>query len=151
MPGTATLRAQPTFIEPPTDGPQAQPLPVTCQCKLGRALAMPRRKKLREPGNTQVRNAWNQKKTRKHTIAVTLDEEEEKRSKKTAAKKTTAKKTTKANAQKTPAKKPRKASKATSKSMAKRSSRSARRAQECARRNPPAELRPRSCAYRAIH
>ena len=80
---------------------------------------MPRLKKLREPGDTQVRKAWNKKKTRKYTIAITLDEKKEKRRKKTAAKKTTAKKTT---AKKTPAKKPRKASKAGSKGKAKRSS-----------------------------
>ena len=47
---------------------------------------MPRPKKLREPGDTRVRKAWNKKKTRKYTIAITLDEKKEKRRKKTATK-----------------------------------------------------------------
>ena len=90
---------------------------------------MPRLKKLREPGDTQVRKAWNKKKTRKYTIAITLDEKKEKRRKATkktttakrttTAKKTTAKKTT---AKKTATKKPRKATKAGSKGKAKRGS-----------------------------
>ena len=80
---------------------------------------MPRPKKLREPGDTQVRKAWNKKKTRKYTIAITLDEKKEKRRKATK-KTTTAKKTT---AKKTATKKPRKASKAGSKGKAKRGSR----------------------------
>ena len=79
---------------------------------------MPRPKKLREPGDTQVRKAWNKKKTRKYTIAITLDEKKEKRRKATK-KTTTAKKTT---AKKTATKKPRKASKASSKGKAKRGS-----------------------------
>ena len=79
---------------------------------------MPRPKKLREPGDTQVRKAWNKKKTRKYTIAITLDEKKEKRGK-TAKKTTTKKKTT---TRKTTAKKPRKASKAGSKGKARRGS-----------------------------
>ena len=75
---------------------------------------MPRLKKLREPGDTQVRKAWNKKKTRKYTIAITLDEKKPKRGKKAA---------TKPAAKKSPAKKPRKAGKAGSKSKAKRGSR----------------------------
>ena len=72
---------------------------------------MPRPKKLREPGDTQVRKVWNKKKTRKYTIAITLDEKKPKRGKKAA---------TKPAAKKSPAKKPRKAG---SKSRAKRGSR----------------------------
>ncbi|MBL9009028.1 MAG: hypothetical protein JNJ46_32505 [Myxococcales bacterium] len=75
---------------------------------------MPRPKKLREPGDTQVRKVWNKKKTRKYTIAITLDEKKPKRGKKAA---------TKPAAKKSPAKKPRKAGKAGSKSRAKRGSR----------------------------
>ena len=82
---------------------------------------MPRLKKLREPGDTQVRKAWNKKKTRKYTIAITLDEKKENRRK--AAKKPTkaspAKKTT---TKKAATKKPRKASKAGSKGKARRGS-----------------------------
>ena len=72
---------------------------------------MPRPKKLREPGDTQVRKVWNKKKTRKYTIAITLDEKKPKRGKRAA---------TKPAAKKSPAKKPRKAG---SKSRAKRGSR----------------------------
>ena len=75
---------------------------------------MPRPKKLREPGDTQVRKVWNKKKTRKYTIAITLDEKKPRRGKKAAAKPAT---------KKAPAKKPRKAAKAGSKSKAKRGSR----------------------------
>ena len=42
---------------------------------------MPRPEKLREPGDTRVRKAWNKKKTHKYTIAITLDEKKEKRRK----------------------------------------------------------------------
>ena len=79
---------------------------------------MPRLKKLREPGDIQVRKAWNKKKTRKYTIAITLDEKKEKRRK--AAKKTPKAGAKKTTAKKTATTKPRKASKAGSKGKAKR-------------------------------
>ena len=59
---------------------------------------MPRLKKLREPGDIQVRKAWNKKKTRKYTITTTLDERKEMKRVKASAnakKKTTTKATPK--------------------------------------------------------
>ena len=96
---------------------------------------MPRPKKLREPGDTQVRKAWNKKKTRKYTIAITLDERGEAQQE-TATKKTTAKKTTKASAKKTPARSP-----ASSARPPARARRSAAAGRLPTRRNAPAELR----------
>ena len=74
---------------------------------------MRRPKKLREPGDTQVRKVWNKKKTRKYTITTTLEEKKPKRRKKT----------TTATAKKPTAKKPRKATKARSKAKTKRAGR----------------------------
>ena len=83
---------------------------------------MPRPKKLREPGDTQVRKAWNKKKTRKYTIAITSTRRGE-APQEDGNEEDHGQEDHEGQHEEDPAKKPRKASKATSKSKAKRSSR----------------------------